>query len=83
MLVKATYFLGQKEPTKEIMESSANYLSDIIKENSEVMTLTTDEDELIGKATRAYFEEDHVAVEYDCDEKYKELLIKEGFTILD
>ncbi len=80
MLVKATYLLGQEDKL-EFLEKAAKGLQDCIDQDPTSLTLTTDKDELIGTSVKAYVEKDHIVVEYDCGEEYKELLIDEGFIV--
>ena len=80
MIVKATYLLGQ-EDKPELLEKTVKGLQACIDQDPNSLTLTTDKDELIGTSVKAYVEEDHVVVEYECKEEYKELLVKEGFIV--
>ena len=82
MIVKATYLLGQ-EDKPELLEKTASGLQKCIESNPDSLVLTTDDDKLIGHSIKAYVEEDHIAVEYECKEEYREVLTKEGFICLD
>lgn len=80
MLVKATYLLG-KEDEPELLEKMAKGLQECVEKDSNSLILTTDDDEFIGSAVKVYVEEDHVTVEYECKEEFKDILIKEGFIV--
>ena len=69
MLVKATYLLG-KEDEPELLNIALENIQKDIEIDPHNISLYTDEDELIGVSIKAYIEDDHIVIEYDCDEKY-------------
>ena len=77
MKVLATYLTDEKE-----LERNLNSIKFLIELNPENVKLETDDNECVGIATDAWIEYDHVVVEYDAQEKYKEELEKEGFKVL-
>lgn len=80
MKVIGTYFTCKEDDVEELRRTE-ELLNRTIEDNSNNMALYTDEDECIGVATRAWVDGDHVVIEYEADEKYRDELIKEGFSI--
>lgn len=80
MIVQGTFFVG-KEGDIEELKRTEEILNRMIEDNPKNIALYTDEDECIGASIRAWVDEDHIVVEYEADEKYKDELIKEGFSI--
>ena len=80
MLVKAT-FMPSIEDNPEVLEEACKKFQEAIENNPMNISLYTDGDDFIGSSVRAYVEDDHIVVEYDCKEEYKESLIKEGFIV--
>lgn len=80
MKVKGT-FLSAYE-TEEDLDRNLRILKASIKEEPCNMSLTTDEDELVGNAVEVFKEDDHIVIIYEVNEKFKDELIKEGFEIL-
>ena len=80
MLVKATFMSGI-EDNSEILNEACERFQRAIEKDPMNISLYTDEDDFIGSSIRAYVEDDHIVVEYDCKEEYREALIKEGFIV--
>ena len=80
MRVKATYLPSSE--TQEELEKSLILVQDTIKISPENIALYTDDDKLIGISIQAYIEDDHLSIEYECNNIFKEELEKEGFQIL-
>lgn len=80
MQVKGTYFVGDGEDL-EALSNIEKILKKEIDNNTGSIALYTDSDECIGTAIGVWVEEDHIVIEYEVDESFKEELLKEGFSI--
>ena len=80
MKVLGTYFTCKEDDIEELRRTE-ELLNRAIEHNLNDISLYTDEDECVGVATRAWVDDDHIVIEYEADEKYREELIKEGFSI--
>lgn len=80
MRVKGTFFTAID--TEEELKRNLEIINSAIEDNPDNISLQTDEDIYIGCAERAYIEDDHIVIEYEVDESFKDLLISEGFSIL-
>ena len=58
-------------------------VNEMIQENPKSVKLETDEGIVIAKGIRAYKEDDHMCIEFNAEEKYRQEIEKEGFIILD
>lgn len=80
MRVKGTFFTSID--TEEELKRNLEVINNAIEDNPYNISLQTDEDIHIGCAERAYIEDDHIVIEYEVDENFKDLLVSEGFSIL-
>ena len=79
MRVQGTYFTCKEDDIEELKRTE-KLLNESIKNNPESVALYTDDDKCIGHSVRAWIEEDHIVIEYEADEAYKEEFEKEGFS---
>ena len=80
MKVKGTFFTCKEDDTEELRRTE-EILNRTIADNPNNIALYTDEDECVGVALKAWVDEDHIVIEYEADEKYRDELVKEGFSI--
>lgn len=80
MKVLGTYFTCKEDDIEELRRTE-ELLNRAIEHNPNDISLYTDEDECVGVATRAWVDDDHIVIEYEADDRYREELIKEGFSI--
>jgi hypothetical protein len=80
MKVRGTFFTCKEDDIEELRRTE-EILNRTIENNSNNIALYTDEDECIGVALKAWVDEDHIVIEYEADEKYRDELVKEGFSI--
>ncbi len=80
MKVRGTFFTCKEDDIEELRRTE-ELLNRTIEDNPNNIALYTDEDECVGVAIRAWVDEDHIVIEYEADEKYRDELTKEGFSI--
>ena len=80
MRVRGTFFTCKEDDIEELRRTE-EILNRTIEDNPNNIALYTDEDECIGVALKAWVDEDHIVIEYEADEKYRDELVKEGFSI--
>ena len=78
MKVLGTYFTGDGN-----LEKALEKLNNGLRSTKEFMVLHTDDDKKLGYATKAYIEDDHIVIEYEADENYKDEFKKEGFIVVE
>ena len=77
MKILGTYFADEGE-----LESSLKRIENGIKENPDCMMLIDDTtNECIARAVEVWIDDDHIVVEFEADENYEELFVREGFSI--
>ena len=80
MKVRGTFFTCKEDDVEELRRTEL-VLNKTIEDNPNNIALYTDEDERVGVALKAWVDEDHIVIEYEADEKYRDELVKEGFSI--
>lgn len=80
MKVRGTFFTCKEDDIEELRRTE-EILNRTIENNPNNIALYTDDDKCVGVAIKAWVDEDHIVIEYEADEKYKDEFIKEGFSI--